>query len=263
MFFFRVIIIFLLIIPLFADIKIHLYYYNFPSLTIEEIQQPLIRKKYRDYFLHFYEIHKFYSKEEISFFYIGFPNEISDLRAQNFLKESIQFYLYVLKNYQFDGISFFSIQPEVLNQEIYAIIDQIKPYREKIICFDCLEGFSYLYQRNLTNSFQKIKIMNIFFKNCEIYDETLKKLLYLHEDTNLWNLYINNHCLKNEVIEHLKRENKKTFFLFLGGKNEFYKINKNSNIYICHTESNFFCKITLHFREKNIISVAQNFIELF
>ncbi len=260
---YRIIALFFFIFPIFADVKVHLYYYRLPFLTNQMIHQPMIRKKYRDSFLHFYEIHKFYSKEETAFFYIHFPTEISFLQNQNQLKEYIEFYLYVLKNYQFDGISFLSLNSGLINQDILSIIDQIKPFRDKIVCFDCLESFSYLYKRNISHYFQKIKMMNMFFKNCKIYDESLKKFFYIEEDTNLWTLYINRNCLKDEVIEQLKRQDKKTFILFLEGNNEFYKIFKNASIYICHTDSNYFCKISIVFREGNIISVEQNFINLF
>ncbi|MFN3604441.1 MAG: hypothetical protein ACK4UJ_07005 [Leptonema sp. (in: bacteria)] len=244
--------------------EVNLYYYNFPFLNIEEIGSPLILKKNRDYYNRFYKISKSESKDEMYLFFIDFPYKKILLldKEKKYLKEYYNFYLDVLSQYSFDGIPFFAVESEFLNQEILPIIEKIKPFKEKIICFDCLESFGYLYKIYTSVFYKNIKITSLFFKNCPILDDKLKKLWYLEEDSNLWNFFLEENCVNYDFLEKLKREKSKNFFIFMIGKNEFYKIKKNSDIYICKTEPDYFCKISIRFRENTILSVEQNFIRL-
>lgn len=250
---------------LLSNTKISIYFYSLPEFDLKENLRFEIIRKYRDYYNQFYKIHKISTPNETSFFIFNFP--FDDYFSKNLESKDIQKiydnYYYILQNFLFENINYYIDDSDNEQKTIIKDIEKIKKFKDKILCFDCLEKYNYLYKNFNIFFYKKIKILSLYFKNCKIYSTSFKKLLYLQEDTNIWNLQINQECLKEKLIGELIREKNKTFIVFLRGKNEFYKYKNKSDLYICKTNSNTFCKISIRFREGDILNIEQNFINLF
>jgi hypothetical protein len=160
----------------------------------------------------------------------------------------------ILENYQFDYINFIdSIDYTNENEEI------LKKFKEKFLCFNCLEKYAYLFNKYKTINFNNIKIILTYFKNCNFNEEEIKKLLYLNEDTNLWIFAFRDSCNIDFINNYYNEKN--IFIIFYKNiKNHFYK--KNINIYICNSFEDI-CKIKIKFREGTILNLENNFINLY
>lgn len=250
---------------LFSETKITFYFYNLPEFELKENLKLEIIRKYRDYYNQFYNIYKISTDNEVSFFIFHYPFDnyfAKDLKSRD-IRKIYSEYHYILQNFFFENINFYTYDLDHNQQTILKDIEKIKIFKDKIICFDCLEKYNYLYKNYNIFFYKKIKVLNLYFNNCKIYNPSFKKLLYLQEDTNIWNLQINRECLKEELIQKLIKEKNKTFIIFLRGENEFYKYKNKSDLYICKTNQNTFCKISIRFREGEILNIEQNFINLF
>ncbi|GIX42063.1 MAG: hypothetical protein KatS3mg129_1796 [Leptospiraceae bacterium] len=220
-----------------ANDFIHIYFFNPQKNHLNYLEK---------YYNELYKNKKFIhnkSKEYSIFFINFFP------KKENNNKD----YFYILDKFYFDYINF--IDKSFTDEEK----NLIKKYKEKLLCFNCSEKNSFLYHKYIFVYFKQIKIGIIQYKNCKIDYETLKKILYLHEDTNLWIFALNNNECDLEIFKNFYND-KNIFIIFIkNNHNEFYK--KYKNIYYCHI-FNEICYIRLKFREGEILNLKNHFVNI-
>jgi hypothetical protein len=231
----KLLLIFIILLePVFSDDFIHIYYY---PLKYDSNKIDTIKKYYNIFYEHEKSIHT-KSKEQSIFILNYLPKE----------EEPIDNYLYILKNFYYDFINYFDQEEESL-----------KEFKEKLYCFNCLEKNSYIYNKFKPIFLNNIKMMTLFFKNCKIIEEELKKFLYLNEDTNLWIFaFPEDNCELNILKEFYKEKN---IFIILTMKEnqEFYKQGKN--IFFCKVYNDI-CYIKIKFREGELLNLHQFFIKI-
>ena len=223
----------LLLKPAFADEFIHIYFY---SLKYDSNKIDIVKKYYNTFYKHEKDIHS-KSKEHSIFILNYYPIE----------KESINF-LYILKNFYYDYINYFDQED-----------DSLKEYKEKLYCFNCSEKNSYIYNKFKPIFLNNIKTMFLYFKNCKINEEELKKFLYLNEDTNLWIFAFSEDNCELNILKKFYKEKNIFILLTMKENQEFYKDGKN--IFFCKAYDDI-CYIKIKFREGELLNLYQFFIKI-
>ncbi len=238
-----------------SDDFINIYVLNINLKTLKHHQISILKKYYNEFYLYHKNYHS-RSKEESIFI----VQPLNPMEKNTKLKE-LNFYQYLLTNLIFDYVHFFDLDINFdIKNSSSKYTEYLKKNINKILCFNCFEKYSYLYQKFIFRSYNNLKIGFILFKNCNFSIKELEKLLYLYEDTNLWILsFAKEQCLKENYINILNKFNS-VFLIFNSGKNRFYKYNKH--IYNCFFD-NVICYVKIKFREGNFINLENQFIKIY
>lgn len=251
-FFHLILICYIALNNLYSDHIINIYVYNIHLNSIKHYELPITKKYYNQFYSHYYDYNS--RSKQMSIFIIQ-PHYTSEEHIK--LKLS-NFYHYFLTNLNFDFMHFLDIHK--FNTNIQTSLNKERNITKKILCFNCSESDSYLYEKFIFNMFQQIKVGYLFFKDCHVSIKELQKLFSLYEDTNLWILsFATEKCpIKNSI--DIFNHHKKTILIFNPGKNNFYKYDKH--IFRCELE-NTICHVKIKFRESNFIHLENQFIKLY
>ncbi len=246
----------LVVINIFSDEFIHIYVYNLNLETLKHHQIAILKKYYNQFYLH----HKnYHNRSKDSSIFIIQPYVLSN---ENIKLKQYNFYQYILTNLKFDYMHFldFEINSILKQQSISQYETLLKKNISKILCFNCYEKNSYLYQKFLFYTYQNLKIGLLFFKNCNFSINELEKILFLYQDTNVWILsFAKDKCLIDNFIKIFYKY-KSTFLLFNTGKNKFYKYEQH--VFNCTLE-NIICHIKIKYRENSLLNLENQFVKIY
>lgn len=242
-------------INLLSDEYINIYVYNINLHTLKHHQLSILKKYYNDFYLHNKNYHN-KSKENSIFIIQPYTSSEENIKLKQY-----NFYQYILTNLKFDYIHFLDFEIDTINKQSNSKYEKhLKKNINKILCFNCYEKNSYLYQKFLFIMHQNLKIGLLFFKDCNFSTNELEKLLYLHEDTNLWILsFAKEKCLKENYL-NIFIKHKTTIMLFNTEENKFYKYDKH--IFNCSLK-NIICYVKIKFREDSLINLKNQFIKIY
>ncbi|MCS7205385.1 MAG: hypothetical protein NZ853_06790 [Leptospiraceae bacterium] len=160
-------------------------------------------------------------------------------------------YYHILSNVLFDFGNFIEQEQIIKENE-----SELKKYKDKLICFNCSERFSYLYSKFKFLNFQNIKIGILHFRDCRQNEKELEKFLNMHKDTNLWIISSKEECSELNIFMEWIDEAVVIFFMS-EKKESFYKQKK---IFYCYSLDKI-CFLTLKLREGLLLNIESNFLD--